>query len=562
MSCEPTLFLAQKLWCFAEGMHARVLLCVGMFITANGFLLLRPLIFGFFINDLQEHGATHDSLPRLLTLLVCLFSTDFFFWIFHGPARVMERMTAFKVELNYRRYLLKGTMDLGLAWHGEHDSGDTIDKINKAGDGILEFSQSTFRIIQISIRVIGTSIILMFFSPLIGVLVFCLVLFAFFIIFQFDKRLLPQYRALNELSNKASASVFDSLSNITTVKILHIEKPVLSGVVSRYQKPFSLFRSNAHINEYKWFTGNMIFQLIGLIPIAGYVYYHVSHGQSIDAGRISTLYLYLSDLMLVFFDFGSFYEMLGIYKNRVINAEPIEQAFIQKTQERRETPVWNTLRINNLSFSYDNAVTLKNISLEVKRGDRIAVIGESGSGKTTFLKVIHGMYPTATCELEIDHQKLSTNFADIDLKTMLVPQEPEIFSSTIRENITLGIEYSEAAIMHAAEIAAFDKVLIGLPKGLESLINEKGVNLSGGQKQRLALTRALLFAADKELILLDESTSSVDPSNELEIYQRIWNNFKGKTIIASIHKTHLLGLFDNVVTFENGQIVNIRIQHC
>jgi ATP-binding cassette, subfamily B, bacterial len=97
---------------------------------------------------------------------------------------------------------------------------------------------------------------------------------------------------------------------------------------------------------------------------------------------------------------------------------------------------------------------------------------------------------------------------------------------------------------------------LNLPKGLDSVINEKGVNLSGGQKQRLALTRALLFSKNKEIILLDESTSSVDPENEYDIYQNIWQSYKDKTIVASIHKMNLLKLFDRIIIFDRGKIID------
>jgi ABC-type multidrug transport system fused ATPase/permease subunit len=101
-----------------------------------------------------------------------------------------------------------------------------------------------------------------------------------------------------------------------------------------------------------------------------------------------------------------------------------------------------------------------------------------------------------------------------------------VFSSTIRENITLAQDFSDADIAHAMDVARFTDVLPSLPNGLDSVVNEKGVNLSGGQKQRLALARALLFSQNKSLLLLDESTSSVDPDNEAKIYEKIfewWN---------------------------------------
>jgi ABC-type multidrug transport system fused ATPase/permease subunit len=94
-----------------------------------------------------------------------------------------------------------------------------------------------------------------------------------------------------------------------------------------------------------------------------------------------------------------------------------------------------------------------------------------------------------------------------------------------------------------------------LPNGLKSSIVEKGVNLSGGEKQRLALSRGLLASEDKEIILLDEPTSSVDSKNELLIYQNIFNRFKNKTIISSIHRLHLLPLFDQIYFFKNGKII-------
>jgi ATP-binding cassette subfamily B protein len=200
---------------------------------------------------------------------------------------------------------------------------------------------------------------------------------------------------------------------------------------------------------------------------------------------------------------------------------------------------------------------LDGVDFKVNQGEKIACIGKSGSGKTTFLKVVHGLYENATSIISFDEKEsFQTNFSNLDLKTMLVPQEPELFSSSIRENITFGLDYSDIEIMKVLDLAEFSEVLNSLPRGLGSVVNEKGVNLSGGQKQRLALARALLFSADKEIILLDESTSSVDPKSEVKIYQNIFKQFPEKTFIASIHKMNLLKYFDRIVIFENGKIVD------
>lgn len=559
---EPSIFLLRKLWRFAEDKRNKIILYVSMFIVANSIMLLGPVLFGAFIGEIQKNGLTANNTQYLLLLLLAMFAKEFIFWTLHGPARVIERMVAFTAMLNYRRYLLGGLLDLRLSWHNEHDSGDTIDKVDKAGEGLFEFGQEVFQIIETVVKLLGTSLVLFFFSPYIGSLVFICAVVSLLVTLQFDQRLIPQYRRLNEFSNKATATVFDALSNITTVKILHIENSILKGVLARYAAPRTLYRANVVLNEAKWFTGLMLFQAIALVPLGIYIYSKVRAGTTVDAGVLSTLFLYLSELMFVFFRFGSFYEQITVHKNRVANGESLERAFLTKDSLTRTDMRnnWQRLLIKDLSFKYDDdsdLLNLSKLSFHITQGERVALIGESGSGKTTFLKVLHGVYPKASSVLILDDDEpIRTSFADIDLKTMLVPQEPEIFSSTIRENITLGIDYDDAKVMQAAKLAAFDHVILQLPNGLDSVINEKGVNLSGGQKQRLALTRALLFAKNKEIILLDESTSSVDPENEYEIYQNIWQAFKGKSIIASIHKMNLLKLFDRIVMFENSRIVD------
>ena len=541
-------------------MRWRIILYTGLFIIANLITLLPPLLFGAFVSEIQASGVVAENLNYLLLLLSGIFLSEIFFWVFHVPARIIERSVAFWAEIRYRKHLLGGVLDLGLTWHGEHDSGDTIDRVNKAGDAMAQFGQNIFQINQLVIKLIGTSVVLFWFSPAISIFAFGLVLVSFLLIFQFDRYLIPQYRELNEFSNKAMASVFDALSNVTSVKILHIESPILRGILGRFTAPYELYQSNSKLNEAKWFAGAVLFQIIAVVPIGFYIYDSIGNGRPVDAGTISALYLYLSNLIYVYFGFTGFYQELIVYKNRVLNAKPIEDAFPKTAPTKHEpTGNWKELHINNLTFAYQGGdrAHLDTITLHIRHGERIAVIGESGSGKTTFLKVLHGLYPTAHSLVSFDDSKgFATSFADLDLKTMLVPQEPEIFSSTIRENITLGAEYSEAEIQHAIRVANFGTVVQELPRGLDSVINEKGVNLSGGQKQRLALSRALLFAKDKEIILLDESTSSVDAENEAEIYTNISEAFAGKTVIASIHKMNLLKFFDRIYMFERGRIVD------
>jgi ABC-type multidrug transport system fused ATPase/permease subunit len=139
---------------------------------------------------------------------------------------------------------------------------------------------------------------------------------------------------------------------------------------------------------------------------------------------------------------------------------------------------------------------------------------------------------------------------------VLVPQEPEIFESTVRTNLTLGIARSDEAIARACDIACLAPVLGALPGGLDAAISERGANLSGGQRQRLALARGLLAASRASLILLDEPTSSIDPVTEARIYDGVLAAVPDACVVSSIHRLHLLPRFDSIVLLHAGRVVD------
>ncbi len=165
------------------------------------------------------------------------------------------------------------------------------------------------------------------------------------------------------------------------------------------------------------------------------------------------------------------------------------------------------------------------------------------------------LYHPRELSLTVDGQAVPQGFANISRAIALVPQDPEIFATTILENITLGADYDPDFVRHFCKMACFDSVVETLPQGFNSSIKEKGVNLSGGQQQRLALSRGLLACHDKDIVLLDEPTSSLDALTETKVYQNIFQGFRGKTIVSSVHRLHLLPLFDRVVMFEKGRII-------
>ncbi|MFM7487056.1 MAG: ATP-binding cassette domain-containing protein, partial [Cytophagales bacterium] len=201
------------------------------------------------------------------------------------------------------------------------------------------------------------------------------------------------------------------------------------------------------------------------------------------------------------------------------------------------------------------AQSLHHISINIEKGKRVALIGESGSGKSTLMALLRGLYePEKGTVVKVDGSQ-NANIDSLHDIVTLFPQEPEIFENTIEHNITLGLPFEEKEIMEVCETAHFTDVVHQLPKGLQSNIQEKGVNLSGGQKQRLALARGILAAKSCDIILLDEPTSSVDPKTEIQIYEKLFKECEGKAVVSTLHRLYLLSYFDYVYVLKDGQVV-------
>ncbi|MDD5098497.1 MAG: ABC transporter ATP-binding protein, partial [Candidatus Pacebacteria bacterium] len=420
------------------------------------------------------------------------------------------------------------------------------------------YSESTFQIIEAFVRLISSFIVLTYFSLQAGYIVLFMVIFTIIMILQFDRVLIKQYKALYGAENKISEKIFDVISNITTVIILRIEKLVSSAIYKKIMEPFGLFSRNININETKWFLVSICSTLMTVFVLGSYFYSNI--GGVVLIGTVYALYGYVVRISDLFFRFAYMYGDIMRQKAAVMNAEEIANKFsdIKKVEAIDIDSNWNELKIDGLSFSYpdeeDNS-RLDNISLTIKRKQRIALIGDSGSGKTTFLKIIRELYAPQNGKVYLDGKILKNGFKSISSDIALIPQDPEIFSTTIKENITVGINHKASYIKKFTDMACFTDVIERLPNKMESYIFEKGVNLSGGERQRLALSRGLMACDDKSIVLLDEPTSSIDTKNEARIFENIFKEFKEKTIIASVHRLHLLSMFDQIYFFENGKII-------
>ena len=276
------------------------------------------------------------------------------------------------------------------------------------------------------------------------------------------------------------------------------------------------------------------------------------------------VYVLLAYLEQIFGAIGSF---TGFYSGLIESSTAYEDAvkIIENSEalpERAANIVvdnsWSSAVIKKLNFSYvpGEKVGLNNVKFEFRRGEKIALVGPSGSGKSTLLKVFGGLLQPDSYLLSTDTQS-SVLLEDYIQQCLLIPQEPEIFSENVIYNLTMGEEFDSKEISFFVSLCKLDQVLAKLPLGLYSSLAEKGLNLSVGEKQRVALARGLLRAGGKEVILLDEPTSSLDPKTEKDIFLGILYHFSGRTVFSSCHRLNLIPLFDKIVFMAQSQILEV-----
>jgi len=553
------LALASALWRYAGPRRPLVVLYTFMFVAANVIWLFEPYFIGRLLNELQTAAVSGASMNTIVMYLGLIVLLSCGFWFFHGPARYLERMIAFEVRVAFKQHLFSTVTSLPLQWQKTHHSGQTINRIAKATNSLFDFSQNGYQIIEMVVRPIGALVALTLILPMATALTMGALVFSCILVFFFDRVLLPLYVQVNEKEHRVASVLHDYITNIATVITLRLEKLTQSELLRRMTHYMPIYRREVRLNEIKWFLATMAISITTALVMGWYALSTLSAGSVLLAGTFFMLYDYLQKIGGAFYTFAWKYgQMIEQYAD-IKTVQPILEADQPELHDCSVPPEWNTIDIQHLNFTYKDeelrAHHLKDVSLTLKKGRKVAFIGESGSGKSTLMVLIRGLQTADSAAVLCDGKKLAHGLKDVGCTVTLIPQEPEIFENTIEYNITLGTEHTEEEIIDDVKLARFESVIEKLPKGFQTNTAEKGVNLSGGEKQRLALARGFFAAKDSGIILLDEPTSSVDPANERHIYENLFKRFSDRCVVSSLHKLYLLPMFDEAYVFKDGAVV-------
>jgi ATP-binding cassette subfamily B protein len=237
--------------------------------------------------------------------------------------------------------------------------------------------------------------------------------------------------------------------------------------------------------------------------------------------------------------------------NAIFETEPA----ITVQSPRRMDSIRGDIEIRNLDFSYNGKPVLQEVSFAIRAGEVLAIVGKTGSGKTTLANLLCHLYPVPRNRIFIDQ----TDINDIDLSVLrknigYVPQDSFLFSESIRQNIAMGKpSASDAEVAAAAQVSNVYPDIVGFPNQFQTRVGERGITLSGGQKQRVTISRALLI--DPRILILDDALSSVDTYTEEQILAGLSTEMKGRSVVLISHRISTVKLADLILVLDAGRVV-------
>ncbi|MDQ0230856.1 ABC transporter ATP-binding protein [Metabacillus malikii] len=543
-----------KLSWFFKKYWKRYAVAITLLIIVSVLDVIPPKIIGFAIDDIQFGQMTIERLVQLIVFFCTLIFLSYaitYVWMYQlfGGAHLIERIL--------RKRFMKHLLAMTPSFYEKNRTGDLMARATNdlkaisltAGFGILTLIDSTiFMVILILVMSISISWQL----TLAALLPLPIMAIA---INHFGKLIHNRFMKAQDAFGDLNDNVLESIAGVRVIRAYVQEK---ADEKRFHEMTEDVYEKNIEVAKIDALFEPTIKILVGLSYVIGLGYgaYLVFH-QVITLGELVSFNIYLGMLIWPMFAVG---ELINILQrgnasldrvNEVLSYDPDVKDVVQP----QNVNVAESIDFNNVSFRYPSSSVdnLNHITLHVNRGKTIGIVGKTGSGKTTLLKQLLREYPLGEGELKISDVPLeSIKIDDVHHWVGYVPQEQILFSRTIRENLKFGKEeVSEEEILKSLEYASFDLTM--LPKGLDTLVGEKGVALSGGQKQRISIARALI--KDPEILLLDDAMSAVDGKTEANIIKNIRRERKGKTTFIAAHRISAVKHADWIIVMDDGKII-------
>lgn len=502
-----------------------------------------------------ESGASLDYFWFLMGSVVLIAIWHF---IWHDWAKYLIYPIAERVSIDAQTKTLRHIFSLDSAWQQKENSGNKIKRISTGGESMNKIIRVYVDlVIESSVNLVGISVILWTLSWQLNLMLVTFYVTYYLLSYYYTKKASEQSHIANVEWEKFDGVMFEMVNHVATVKALGIGdqimpwlKQISKKLMKEIKKRIVYFRMRGGVlNLYQeLFRQSMIL----------FTVWQVFKGE-FEVGAIALVLLYFGKMRESAHEFAETYHELIIGKIKIMRMKEIldEEPVVENLGTKRFKRDWKEMIIDDVNFAYGGRQVLSNFSLKIKRGEKVGIVGISGTGKSTLFKLLLKLYDDYSGEIRFDELALRDIKRESYVEhTAVVPQETELFNLSLEQNITIantGRDGKKQALAKAVEIAHIDDFLPRLDNGLDTLIGEKGVKLSGGERQRVGIGRAVYREPD--ILFMDEATSHLDVDSEKKIQDALHHFFEGITAIVIAHRLSTIKEMDRIVVMQDGRVL-------
>lgn len=376
----------------------------------------------------------------------------------------------------------------------------------------------------------------------------------YYLIFISYKKIIEKTTESIQISSASTNSLLtETITSYETIKGLSLEEAFIKKNINRYE---TTVNNNLLLNK-KLNQENLLKNIFeGIIIFILYQGFTSVINNNLSLGSLITyntlIFYYLSPINNTL----DFYKEYYYIKNSLIRINNLINYKYESLDTKQNISIHGNIHITNLNYSYNHYhPVLKNINLDIDEGDKVLILGSSGSGKSTILKLLYRYYNIERNKIFItNNDLLNYNIADIRNNITYVSQNEYLYTDTIKNNIILDRNILDSKFIMICKLLYIDDFVKDKPLSYNFLVEENGANLSGGERQRIILARTLL--KESNYLFIDEGLNEIDINLERKILKNIFHYYHNKTIIIISHRTDNIDLFDNVIYLEKGNIIN------
>ena len=504
-------------------------------------------------------GLGFETAQEQITILAVL---TFFIWagesLFEYLFQILWRNLAQRLQSDLRQDAYEHAQRLDMSFFEANSSGQLVATMNDDVNQLERFLDGGANaMIQVAVTVVAVGAVFFVLSPLIALLAFTPIPLIIWGAFYFQRKAGPLYADVREKVGDLSSRLANNLGGIATIKSFTAEQREAKRLKDASEAYVDANRRAIRISS-------AFIPVIRMAILAGFLATFTVGGMmalegSLNVGAYGVL-VFLTQRLL--WPLTGLAEVIDLFERAMASTRRILDLLAEPVNVRDEAgksleqPVRGKVSFNQVSFRYaGSGAGIQDITLNVPAGNTLALVGATGSGKSTLIKLLLRFYDPAHGDIRIDGQPIR----EVSLKSLrdaigLVSQDVYLFEGSIRDNLAYGKpEASEEEIIDAARTAEAWSFIEALPEGLDTPVGERGIRLSGGQRQRLSLARALL--KNPPILVLDEATSAVDNETEAAIQRSLKRIGHNRTVIMIAHRLSTIVDADTIAVVENGRIV-------